>query len=73
MTCGLLDEKKIQMKRHTTSTRFLHALIAAGYILICLLAVGIMYLWFHEWQELEALEAENKRINGFRQEVYHIY
>ena len=37
------------MKRHSTSTRFLRPLIAAGYLLMCLLAVGIMYLWFHEF------------------------
>lgn len=61
------------MKRHTISTRFLRTLIAAGYLLMCLLAVGIMYLWFYEWQELETLEAENRRINGFRQEVHHVY
>ncbi len=61
------------MKRHSTSSRFLHALIAAGYLLMCLLAVGIMYLWLHEWLELEKLEAENQRINAFRQEVHHVY
>ena len=32
-----------------------------------------MYLWFHEWRELEVLEAENRRINDFRQEVHHVY
>ena len=61
------------MKLHTTNTRFLRVLIAAGYLLMCLLAAGIMYLWFHEWQELEKLEAENRRINVFRQEVHHVY
>lgn len=61
------------MKLHTTSTGFFRMLIAAGYLLMCLLAVGIMYLWFHEWRELEKLEMENRRINGFRQEVHHIY
>lgn len=30
------DKKKKQMKLHTTSTRFLHTLIAAGYLLMCL-------------------------------------
>lgn len=40
---------------------------------MCLLVVGIMCLWFHEWQELEKLEAENQRINAFRQEVHHVY
>ena len=40
---------------------------------MCLLAVGIMYLWCHEWKEIEALETENRRINNFRQEVHHVY
>lgn len=61
------------MKRHTTSTIFLRTLIASGYLLMCLLAVGIMCLWFHEWRELEKLETANRRIIGFRQEVYHVY
>ncbi|WP_349875403.1 hybrid sensor histidine kinase/response regulator, partial [Bacteroides cellulosilyticus] len=30
-------------------------------------------LWLHEWQELETLEVENRRINAFRQEVHHVY
>lgn len=61
------------MKQHTANTRHFRTMIAAGYLLMCLLAVTIMYLWFHEWWELEALEAENCRINAFRQEVHHIY
>ena len=72
MICELLNEEEV-MKLHTTSTRFLRTLIAAGYLLMCLLAVGIMCLWFHEWREFEALETENRRINGFRQEVHHVY
>lgn len=48
-------------------------MIAAGYLLVCLLAGGIMYLWLQEWQELEALETENKQINAFRQEIHHAY
>lgn len=48
-------------------------MIAAGYLLMCLLAGGIMYLWFREWHELEALEKANRRINVFRQEVHHAY
>lgn len=51
----------------------LRTLIAAGYLLMCLLAIGIMYLWLYEWSELDRLEAENQRINSFRQEVHHIY
>lgn len=59
--------------RSTIGTKFLRTLIAAGYMLMCLLAGGIMYLWLREWQELETLEVKNRRINYFRQEVHHIY
>lgn len=55
------------------STRFLRILVATGYLLMCLLAGGIMYLWYYEWKEIEALEMENRRINSFRQEVHHVY
>lgn len=41
------------MKRHTIETRFLRILIAVGYLLMCLLAGGIMYLWYYEWKELK--------------------
>lgn len=61
------------MQYHTTSTKFLRTLIAAGYLLMCLLAVGIMYLWYYEWQKIEELETENQRINAFRQEVHLVY
>ena len=61
------------MKPYTKGTGFLRTLIAAGYLLMCLLAVSIMYLWLYEWRELDRLEAENRRINGFRQEVHHVY
>lgn len=47
------------MKLNFMSTRFLRILVAAGYLLMCLLAGGIMYLWHYEWKEIEALETEN--------------
>ena len=61
------------MKLHAKWARLLHTLIAAGYLLMCLLAVSIMHLWFHGWRKLEALKAKNRRINSFRQEVHHVY
>ncbi len=61
------------MKLNFMSTRFLRILVATGYLLMCLLAGGIMYLWYYEWKEIEALEMENRRINSFRQEVHHVY
>ena len=51
------------MKRRAVSTRLL--LITADSLLICLLAGGIMYLWFHEKKEIEALETKNWKINSF--------
>ena len=61
------------MKLKIANTRHFRTMIAAGYLLVCLLAGGIMYLWLQEWQELEALEMENKQINAFRQEIHHAY
>lgn len=61
------------MKRHIADTRHFRKMIAAGYLLVSLLAGGIMYLWFQEWHELEMLETENRQINAFRQEVHHAY
>ena len=50
-----------------------HTSIATGYFLICLLAGGILYLWFNEWNELEVLEEKNRKINTFYQETHNIY
>lgn len=61
------------MKRHTADTRHLRKMIAVGYLLVSLLAGGIMYLWFQGWHELEMLETKNRQINAFRQEVHHAY
>ena len=61
------------MNQHTIRTKFFHLSIIVGYLLICLLASCIMYLWVYEWRKIEALEAEYRRINSFRQEVYHAY
>ncbi len=48
-------------------------LISVGYMLICLLSGGIMYLWFYEWQAIEKLETSNRRIDRFRTEVNDIH
>ena len=50
-----------------------HTSIATGYLLICLLAGGILYLWFNEWNELEILEEKNRKINTFYQKAHNIY
>ena len=48
-------------------------MISVGYMLICLLSGGIMYLWFYEWQAIEKLEISNRRIDRFRAEVNDIH
>lgn len=40
--------KRNNQMRSTIGTKFLRTLIAAGYLLMCLLAGGIMYLWLME-------------------------
>lgn len=59
--------------RSTIGTRRPCTLIDAGYLLMYLLAGGIMHLWYYEWKDIEALEIENRRISCFRQKVHHAY
>ena len=47
--------------------------ITSGYLLITLLIGCIAYIWHHEWQEMEALEVGNQRIDEFRKEVSSIH
>ena len=61
------------MSLNTKRVILLHTMTTTGYIIMLLLVGCIMYLWFHEWRELEKLETENRRINIFRQEVHHVY
>ena len=56
-----------------TKTKIPNTLIAIGYLIMCLLAGSIMYLWFYEWEKIENLEAENQRINNFHQAVHYAY
>ena len=48
-------------------------LLTVGYLLITLLIGSIAYTWYREWQEVEALEVGNQRIDEFRQEVNRIH
>lgn len=45
-----------------------HTIINISYISIFLIVSGIVYTWFHEWQEVEALEVGNQQIDEFRKE-----
>ena len=53
--------------------KYLQKIIASGYLLIALLISCIAYIWHHEWQEVEALEVGNQRIDEFRKEVNRIH
>ena len=48
-------------------------LISLGYLLMALLAIGIMYIWYKEWCDLEKLEVQNRHIDTFRQESHKIF
>ena len=48
-------------------------LISLGYLLMALLVIGIMYIWYKEWCDLEKLEVQNRHINTFRQESHEIF
>lgn len=56
----------IEIKRLTKT-------IAVGYLLIIALIGGIVYIWDYEKCELKDLEAENHKIDRFRQEVHRLY
>ena len=43
--------------------------IAIGYAVIVLLIGGIVFIYLHEWRELERIEAESKEMNMLRQKV----
>ena len=48
-------------------------LISLGYLLMALLVIGIMYIWYKEWCDLEKLEVQNRYIDTFRQESHEIF
>ena len=47
--------------------------IATGYSIIIIIVVGIAYIWYCEWQEVELLEVSNQQIDEFRREVNRIH
>ena len=53
--------------------KHIQKIIASDYFLIALLIGGIAYTWHQEWQEVEALEVGNQRIDEFRKEVNRIH
>ena len=53
--------------------KYLQKAVASGYTLITLLIGCIANIWHYEWQEVEALEVGNQRIDEFRKEVNRIH
>ena len=53
--------------------KYIHKIVTFGFLLITLLVGCIAYTWHHEWQEVEALEVGNQRIDEFRKEVNRIH
>ena len=61
------------MKQNYESIIPLRKYIAIGYAAIALLIGGIVFIYIHEWRELEQLEQESKEINMLRQKVHDAY
>ena len=51
------------MKQNSESITPLRKYIAIGYAAIALLIGGIVFIYIHEWRELEQLERESKEVN----------
>ena len=48
-------------------------LVGCGYTLILILISCIIGIWHNEWQEVEALEADNRQIDEFRKDINNIH
>ena len=53
--------------------KYVQKLIAFGYLLMALLIGCIAYIWHGEWQEVEALESDNRQIDEFRKDINNIH
>ena len=53
--------------------KYVQKLIAFGYLLIALLIGCIAYIWHGEWQEVEALESDNRQIDDFQKDINSIH
>ena len=53
--------------------KYIQKIVASGYLLVTLLIGCIAYIWHNEWQEVEALEADNRQIDEFRKEIDNIH
>lgn len=53
--------------------KHIQKIVASGYLLVILLIGFIVYIWHNEWQEVEALEYDNRQIDELRKEVNDVH
>lgn len=53
--------------------KYIQKIVASGYLLVTLLIGCIAYIWHNEWQEVEALESDNRQIDDFRKDINNIH
>ena len=53
--------------------KYIQKIILHVYVLITLLIGCIAYTWYNEWQEVEALESDNHKIDEFRKDINNIH
>ena len=61
------------MHHKIKTMNYIHNIIVSGYLLITLLIGCIAYIWHNEWQEVEALESDNRQIDDFRKDINNIH
>ena len=61
------------MKQKTIATRHLRTKIAAGYVLILFVIVGIVYIGLNEQNRQQELEATTYKIRSLRKDVHEVY
>ena len=53
--------------------KYIQKIVASGYLLITLLIGCMTCIWYNEWQEVEALESDNRQIDELRKEINDIH
>lgn len=53
--------------------KYIQKIVAYGYLLITLLIGCLIYIWHNEWQEVEALDSNNRQIDEFRKDINNIH
>lgn len=53
--------------------KYIQRIVASGYLLVTLLIGCIAYIWHNEWQEVEALESDNRQVDDLRKGINNIH